>query len=96
MPRIASVYKNDVDRVPFDFTEIVASFAPRPFLACAATGDRDFDVSGVRDVIQAARPIYTLLGKPGHLQAMYPESPHDFPPDARERAYEFLDQHLRD
>jgi hypothetical protein len=36
MPRIASVYRNDPDRVPFDFTEIVASFAPRAFLACAA------------------------------------------------------------
>jgi len=94
MPRIASIYENDVDRVPFDFTEIVASFAPRPFLACAATGDRDFDVSGVRDVIQAARPIYTLLAKVDHLQAMYPEGPHDFPPAARERAYEFLGKHL--
>jgi len=96
MPRIASLYKNDVERVPFDFTEIVASFAPRPFLACAATGDRDFDVSGVRDVIQAARPIYALLGKTDYLQAMYPEGPHDFPPEARERANEFLDEHLRE
>jgi hypothetical protein len=81
--------------LPFDFTEVVGSFAPRPFLACAATGDRDFDVRGVRDVIQAARSIYTLFGKADCLQAMYPEGPHDFSPNARERAYEFLDRHLR-
>ena len=95
MPRIASVYKNDTDQVPFDFTEIVAAFAPRPFLACAATGDKDFDVSGVRDVIKIARPIYKLLGHPDNLAATYPESPHDFPPTARQQAYEFLDRHLR-
>ncbi len=52
----------DANQVPFDFTEIVASFAPRPFLAVAAIGDSDFDVSGVRGVIDAAQPIYELLG----------------------------------
>jgi len=95
MPRIATIYKNEAKRLPFDFAEIVGSFAPRPFLACAATNDRDFDVSGVRDVIQAVRPVYTLLGKADCLQAIYPEGPHDFPPHARKRAYEFLDKHLR-
>ncbi|MDA1050150.1 MAG: alpha/beta fold hydrolase [Planctomycetota bacterium] len=95
MPRIAAVYENDANRVPFDFTEIVASFAPRPFLAVAATGDTDFDVSGVRDAINSARPVYELFGKSHHLQADYPESPHDFPPNARERAFKFLAEHLR-
>ena len=95
MPRIASIYKNNADRLPFDFSEIVAAFAPRAFLASAATGDRDFDVSGVRDVIQSAASIYKLLGRPDALQAIYPESKHDFPPAARRRAYEFLDTHLR-
>ena len=95
MPRIATVFKNDANRVPFDFNEIVTTFAPRPFLACAATGDRDFDVTGVQDVIKSARPIYELLGQDAHLQAIYPESPHDFSPTARQAAFEFLDQHLR-
>src|SRR5207247_5230687 len=35
MPKIASAYQNDPDRVPFDFPEIAAAFAPRPFLASA-------------------------------------------------------------
>ena len=94
MPRIATHYGSDADRVPFDFTEIVASFAPRPFLAVAATGDSDFDVSGVRDVINAARPIYELLGGQDNLQAHYPANSHDFPPASRQTAYEFLDRHL--
>ncbi len=95
MPRIASVYGNDAQRLPFDFPEIIASLAPRPFLTCSATGDHDFDVSGVRDSIKAALPIYRLYEKPDHLAAYYPESPHEFPESARRVAYAFLDQYLR-
>ena len=94
MPKIASHYHNDPDKLPFDFTEIVAGLAPRPFLAIAPVEDHNFEVSGVRDVIAAAQPIYALLGKPANLQVEYPECGHDFPPQARERAYAFLDQHL--
>ena len=96
MPRIAKVYGNDVKKMPFDFPEIVASFAPRPFLACAATKDDDFDVSGVRDCLAAARPVYALFGKQDHLQGNYPESKHDFPEMARKAAYEFLERHLKE
>ncbi|MDA1014239.1 MAG: alpha/beta fold hydrolase [Planctomycetota bacterium] len=95
MPRIADIYQNNADLVPFDFTEIVASFAPRPFLASAPIRDSNFEVSGVRDVIQSAAPIYALYGKRDHLLANYPNSAHDFPEDARRVAYDFLDKHLR-
>jgi predicted dienelactone hydrolase len=95
MPRIASEFGNDANRLPFDFSDIIATFAPRPFLACAATRDRDFDVTGVRESIAAARPIYTLFDRARNLQAIYPDSPHDFPPTARKQAYEFLDRHLK-
>jgi acetyl esterase/lipase len=95
MPLIAGRHDNNADKVPFDFTEIVASFAPRPFLASAPVRDSNFEVSGVRDVIAAARPIYALYGKPDHLQANYPDSAHDFPEDARDVAYRFFDKHLK-
>jgi dienelactone hydrolase len=94
MPRIASVYRNDPDRVPFDFTEIIGNFAPRPFLACAAERDADFDVTGVREAMAAARPVYELLGAADNLQAYYPNTEHAFPPDARDKAYEFLEKYL--
>lgn len=95
MPLIASKYENNPDRVPFDFTEIVGTFAPRPFLACAPVRDSNFEVSGVRDVISAAKPVYALYGKPDALQAIYPDSAHDFPPEARKVTYEFFDKHLK-
>lgn len=94
MPLIAERYGNDPDRVPFDFTEIVGALAPRPFLASAPLHDDNFEVSGVRDVIAAAKPIYELYGKPENLRANYPDCAHDFPEDVREVAYGFLDRHL--
>lgn len=95
MPWIASKFKNDRPHLPFDFPELVATLAPRPFFACAATQDDDFEVRGVREVITEAGKVYKLFGSPAKIQADYPEGPHDFPAAARKRAYEFLDQHLR-
>ena len=95
MPLIASRYANDPQQVPFDFPEIIALLAPRPFLASAPVGDSNFEVSGVRDTIAAAQPIYDLHGKSRNLQANYPDCQHDFPAPVREVAYKFFDQHLR-
>jgi len=95
MPLIETRYGHDPDKVPFDFPEIVASFAPRPFLASAPIGDGNFAVTGVRDCLLAARPIYRLYGAEDSLQVNYPDCEHDFPAPVREVAYEFFDQHLK-
>ena len=95
MPLIDSRHHNNPDEVPFDFTEIVAAFAPRPFLASSPLHDGNFEVSGVRDVIAAAKPIYALYGAEEKLQANYPDCEHDFPPDVRGVAYEFVDRYLK-
>jgi dienelactone hydrolase len=95
MPRIKTEFANDALKVPFDFQEVVAAFAPRPFLACAAEKDDDFDISGVRDVMDAARNVYKLHDAADSLAAYYPKAKHSFPADARKKAYEFLDQHLK-
>lgn len=95
MPRIRTEFGNDAARMPFDFTEVVASFAPRPFLACAAEGDTDFDVSGVRDVMAAARAVYEFHGAAAMLEAHYPKAPHSFPDGARKFSYEWLDRVLK-
>ncbi len=95
MPRIASEFGNDPKKVPFDFTDVVVSFAPRAFLAVAPVKDHNFDVQGVRDVMAAAEPVYKALGKVENLRAVYPDAGHDFPEDGRKAAYEFLDRHLK-
>lgn len=95
MPLIDSRHHNNPDEVPFDFTEIVAAFAPSPFLASSPLHDGNFEVSGVRDVIAAAKPIYALYGAEEKLQANYPDCAHDFPPEVRGVAYEFVDRYLK-
>ncbi len=95
MPLIDSRCNNDPDRVTFDFPEIIASLAPRPFLASAPTGDSNFEVSGVRDTIRIAKPVYERFQAGDALQSNYPDAAHSFPPEAREVAYDFFDKWLR-
>lgn len=95
MPRIASVYQFKPEKMPFDFTEVVAALAPRPFLASAPIRDNNFDMQGVKDCIAAAKPVYDLFDAADKLSANYPDCEHDFPPDAREVAYHWLDRWLK-
>jgi hypothetical protein len=95
MPRINDVYKLEPAKVPFDFPEVVAAFAPRAFLASSPLRDSNFEVSGVKDCIAAARPVYELFGAGDKLAANYPDCAHDFPPDVRKVAYDFLDRWLK-
>lgn len=95
MPRLRDVYKLDPDRVPFDFGEVVASFAPRGFFSNSPIGDSNFAVEGVKKGIAAAAPIYRLFGHRELLQARYPDCGHDFPPEVRQEAYRFVDEMLK-
>jgi acetyl esterase/lipase len=95
MPRIATVYGLKPAKVPFDFPEVVAAFAPRAFLAIAPLHDDNFEVSGVKDCVALARPLYELLGAGEKLKACYPDCRHDFPPESRKIAYQWLDRWLK-
>jgi dipeptidyl aminopeptidase/acylaminoacyl peptidase len=95
MPLIASRYESKPEKMPFDFPEVVAALAPREFLASAPTGDSNFEVSGVRDCMAAARPVYELLGVKEKLAANYPDCKHEFPEDMRKVAYDWLDRWLK-
>jgi dienelactone hydrolase len=95
MPRIASVYGAKPEKMPFDFPEVVAALAPRAFLASAPTGDANFEVSGVRDCLAAGMPVYELLGAKEKLSANYPDCKHEFPPEVRKVAYNWLDRWLK-
>jgi len=95
MPRIAEIYGKDPHRMPFDFPEVVGALAPRPFLAIAPLHDSNFEVSGVKDCIAAAEPVYKLLGASDRLAAHYPDCAHDFPETSRDLAYAWFDRWLQ-
>ncbi len=96
MPRIATDFAKDPARLPFDFTEVLASLAPRPVFVNAPLHDApDFEVSGVRDCYDAALPIYRNIFHAGdRLHVEYPDAGHDFPPQTRQSCYAFVDRFL--
>ncbi|MFN7733885.1 MAG: alpha/beta hydrolase [Pirellula sp.] len=95
MPRIASEFDQSPDRVPFDFPELIASLAPRAFFTSSPVRDANFEVSGVRDSLDAAQTIFDLLQATDRIEGYFPDCEHDFPPDARQRAYAFLERAMR-
>jgi len=96
MPRIAEVYHKNPAEMPFDFTEVLASLAPRPVFINAPVSDDNFEVSGVKDCIAAALPVYRNIYKAArNLHVTHPNCGHDFPPQVREAAYKFLARALR-
>jgi len=95
MPRIRTAYDCEPEKMPFDFPEVVAALAPRPFLASAPVKDHNFDVGGVKDCVRAALPVYDLLGAKEKLAANYPDCDHNFPPEVRKVAYDWLDRWLK-
>ena len=72
--------------------ELLALIAPRPFLLLA--GDSaDSDQSAA--FIEAARPVYELLGARDNLRLLNHRQGHRYPAGAQAAAEELLDRHLK-
>jgi hypothetical protein len=69
----------------------VGALAPRGFYTNSPLHDDNFPVEGVRLAIDAARPVYELLGAGERLRAEFPDAGHDFPEAQRQAAYAFLE-----
>ncbi|MBX3436944.1 MAG: alpha/beta fold hydrolase [Planctomycetaceae bacterium] len=97
MPRIAAEYRNDPDRVPFDFQEVLGAIAPRPIFINAPIGDGNFEINGVRAVVAAIEPVYDRMRFRDwqRVRLETPDVGHDFPTDVREQAYTWLDKVLK-
>ena len=94
MPGIASIYDKDPDKMPFDFPGVLAAIAPKAIFINAPLKDSNFEVSGVYDCVNEAKPVFNLLKSPGKLIMVNPDAGHDFPPEVREAAYRFFDREL--
>lgn len=91
MPRIASDYGKSPERMPFDFSDVLAVIAPRPVFINAPVFDANFDWSGVDDCVRSARAIYFgVFHAQNGPRVLHPYCAHDFPSDVRSRAYSFL------
>ena len=95
MPLLRDKFKLDSTKIPFDFDEVIAAIAPRPFFSNSPQQDSNFDVNGVRKGIEAAGKVYRFLDAEDNLQVAYPDAGHDFPTETRQKAYQFIDKILK-
>ncbi len=95
MPFIRGKYNLDASKLPFDFDEIIAALAPRPFFSNSPLNDANFDVNGVKKGIANASSVYRFFNAAQNLQVRYPGSGHDFIPEVRLEAYQFIDKALK-
>lgn len=95
MPLMRDKYNLDPEKVPFNFDEIIAVLAPRPFFSNSPLSDANFDVNGVKKGIANVKPVYSFLNASANLQVRYPQAAHDFPMKERLEAYQFIDKILK-
>lgn len=95
MPSLKKVYGLDVDKVPFDFHELIAALAPRAFFSNSPLHDSNFDYRGIEKAAPEIRKIYNLYGVADKMRIAYPDAQHDFPTQVREESYRFLDRFLK-
>ncbi len=89
MPRLAD-YRGRLQAIPFDFPELLGTLAPRPVFVSAPKGDHNFRWQSARRCADAASKVYQLLGAENKLVVRHPDCSHDFPPEVRMAAYDFL------
>lgn len=81
------------------FTEesgVLALIAPRALMVVSATRDSPvFAVAEAAGTIAAARPVFTLHGKPELPRHVVIEAPHDYNQQMREAMYGFMSLHLK-
>ena len=95
MPFIRDKFDLDAEKIPFDFDEIIAVLAPRPFFSNSPVYDLNFSVEGVRKAESRVREVYRFMNAEDAIRFVYPRVGHDFPSDIREDAYRFIDKYLK-
>ena len=82
--------------VPCDLHEVMALCAPRPLFNYSAREDHIFrSWWAVDEGLKQVARLYRILGAPEAFERVDGEGDHDFPPEVRERAYDWLDKWLK-
>jgi len=90
-PLLRDKYHFDDSKIPYQWHEVIALLAPRPFLSVSPINDDNFNVEGVRVGIDRAMEAYRFLHAENSLQAMYPEEGHVVSAKVRVAAYDWID-----
>ena len=94
IPRLGG-FEGKMNETPIDFHHLFAAMAPRALFISAAMKDSIFpgvgDVNGIRSDVGK---IYQEAKTPDAFELYSFDGAHAFTPEARDRAWTFLDKHL--
>jgi hypothetical protein len=94
MPRLG-FFEGRVQDTPLDFHHIMALIAPRPLFVSGALQDATFPgTQNLPWIVDQVRSVYALYAQPDHFDAYIFDGGHAFTPEARDRAYAFLDRQM--
>lgn len=90
MPPLKTKYHLDLNTFPFDLHEVAAAIAPRTFVSCSPTGDGVFPGWGPKYAASYVQKYFTAIGAKDHFVFYQPKAGHEFPLEARRRAYRVM------
>jgi pimeloyl-ACP methyl ester carboxylesterase len=88
-PRLGAFVDHE-NRVPYDYHEVLAMIAPRPVLVFAPKIDYHATLADVKDCVEEANKVYTLLGAAGRVQFIELDDYNRFSPESQKVIYERL------
>jgi len=80
------------DSIPYDVSDLLACFAPRPVLVVSPQMDREAPPDLVTPAVDAARNVYALHGVADRLTHLIPEDYNHFGPSQQALVLEWLKQ----
>jgi dienelactone hydrolase len=84
-----------INTYQWEWTTILALFAPKPLLFANSDNDRIFPMDGNRRVITRLRRAYEMLGAPDKVDEYISKGGHEDRPDLRLAAFRFMNKHLK-
>jgi hypothetical protein len=87
------MFAYNLDR--WEWTTILALFAPKPLLFANSDTDPIFPMDGNRRIVARLRTCYDRLGAPALVDEYVSRGGHDYRPDLRRAVYQFFETHLK-
>ncbi|MCF6287436.1 MAG: hypothetical protein L3K26_19980, partial [Candidatus Hydrogenedentes bacterium] len=92
MPRLG-FYVEDIKQAPFDWHEVIACIAPRPYFNWATLKDDVFpNTDNLADIYTQLEDVYGLYNAEDKFHGELVPGKHRFPKEGREMAYAWIDQ----
>ena len=79
----------------WEWTTILALFAPKPLLFANSDSDTIFPMDGNRRIIERLRKCYAMLGKKENFDEYVSKGGHAYRPDLRIAIFRFFNKHLK-